>query len=204
MLDTSDRVNELCKTCPKRDTCREPCPALNSAINAGRLMEKYYDDRIELFPFDNREIHVSSLGEENLNDDGTPKGEALKLSTDGIKTSKTKIFVEHFFNKRDFKEISDELEAKEKTVREYYRLAIQNIERTIAVLEKKQVGVFYVKKGRLNQFSERDKCFLLHYIFGFTVKETAEILGMTKKMAQTRVLNQRDKYETMLHLEQTA
>jgi hypothetical protein len=150
-----------------------------------RFYEKDLPDSIVMFN-DHGSLRFSDLGktENTMNIAIENMDEPLELITDSIELNKVFVFVERFFNRREFADIADQLNLTEHCVRDHWDRAVRDIEVLIQVLDTRGHATKQMRKktARWNKFTRDEKAFLLMDIFGFNTMETAEILGFNPNL----------------------
>jgi|GEM_PF-1252362 len=184
----------LCEKCPKRDTCKAPCKAVNDILwKDNRVMERHYGDKIVCYPR-NGEIHFSELDIAGIQDmDDFSMHDVIPWTSEDRRLMKTKVFIERFFKKVPCKDLAAKYGVEENTIVCMYRDAVKALLRIIAQMDARREGLKAVK---LRPFTNDQKFFLLTHVFGFNHVEVARMFGQEHKSLCHRMKVMRDKFSS--------
>jgi predicted DNA-binding protein YlxM (UPF0122 family) len=180
-----------CASCDTRPECSSMCDSLKQEMKkVGQVMERHGKNTITVYPSFWREVQASCMGEAQCN--RISNDDAMPYRTDFIKQVKTGIFIERFFNKLPVSEIAEKYEISEQAVRQNYHDAVETVCKIIDVMETRRSGINGLKH-RVN-FSDKEKFFLLTYVFGFTNQEVADMFGKHRANVSRETRAIADKY----------
>ena len=183
-------MEKLCETCEDRDQCQRPCKPLRDALFAGnRVMEKHFEDHIEVYPQHVWEIQFSGMKDHIVDDFSLD--DVVPWSSEDRKLRKTTVFIERFFNKVPCKDLAERFGAKENTIVCMYAQAVQSICKILNAMDARREGLKATKSSR---FKEDQKMFLLVAVFGFNSVEVAKMFNRDRKMVHKKVKQLSDKY----------
>jgi len=190
----------ICETCEKRESCKTPCKEVNNILwKDNHVMERYYNDSIVVFP-PFREVHFSAVNDYDVEDFATT--DAFPWSSENCELRKTAVFIDRFFNRMSYEEMSEKYCAPINTLRSAYFKCVSRLEETISVLDTRREGIKAVMKQK-DVFSEDQKYFLLVDVFGFTGKEVAEMFKKSRPTINKKVNRMREKYTELFHAQET-
>lgn len=183
---------ETCDKCPKYDTCKEPCAAVNDILwKDNRIMERLYGNRIICYPR-NGEIHFSELDIAGIEDmDDFSMHDVIPWTSEDRRLMKTKVFIERFFKKTPCAELAEKYGVKENTIVCMYRDAICTIGKIIDMMDARRNGIKAVKS---RCFTEDQKMFLLVSVFGFSGEEVAGMFNLNRGTVNAKVKRMSDRY----------
>jgi hypothetical protein len=190
---------EFCANCEDRDICQTPCKPVQTLLWVdNRIMERTYENVVVVYP-KQEEIHFSTLEERQINHFSDT--DTVPWSSGDFRLTKTRVFVERFFNKTPCKVLAERYGVKENTIVCMYKQAVEQIQRLIQVLDARKEGIKAMKPDR---FTDDEKFFLLHYVFGFTQIEIARMFKRDKNVINQKIKRLGDKYEKLFAGQQVA
>ena len=177
-----------CDDCSHFDTCKKLCDAVNKILwENNRVMERHFRNAIICYPV-NEEVHFSEITEQQIDEMSTD--DVIPWSSGEYRLRQTQVFVDRFFNKIPCKDIAERFGVKENTIVCMYKTAVEQLNQIVEKLDaKKNLG-----RATIDRFTEEQKWFLLHAVFGFTQIEIAEMFGKKKQFVNKRVKRMSDKY----------
>jgi len=191
---------KLCENCEKRNQCTTPCKAVNAILwDQNQVYERHYNDSIVVFP-PFREVHFSAVNDYEIEDFSNE--DAFPWSSENCELRKTAVFIDRFFNRMSYEEMSEKYCAPINTLRSAYFKCVSRLEETISVLDTRREGIKAVMKQK-DVFSEDQKYFLLVDVFGFTGKEVAEMFKKSRPTINKKVNRMREKYTELFHAQET-
>jgi hypothetical protein len=189
----------LCKNCEYRNVCQQPCKKVENILrDNNRVMEKFYENMIIVYP-KGHEVHFSDMNENQISQFSTEDN--IPWSSGDFRLTKTRVFVERFFNKTPCKALAERYGVKENTIVCMYKQALEQIQRLIQVLDARKAGIKAMKPDR---FTDDEKFFLLHYIFGFTQIEIARMFNRDKSVINEKIKRLGDRYAKLFAGKQVA
>lgn len=186
-----ESVKSLCVDCNVKDVCQTPCKAVSALLWANnRVMERHYGNTIVCYS-QNKEVHFCELKDFQIDQFSTD--DVVPWSSGDLRLTKTKVFVERFFNKVPCKDLAEQFGVKENTIVCMYKQAVEQLEKLITVLDARKAGI---KAMGPEKFTEDQKFFLLACVFGFSQVEVARMFKRDRNVINLKVKRLTDKYET--------
>ncbi|OPY83443.1 MAG: Sigma-70, region 4 [Syntrophus sp. PtaU1.Bin005] len=183
-----------CGECSDRETCKTPCKDVNKILWAGNhVMERHYQDNIVVYPGSGREVHFCELTDKQL--DEISDGDIVTWASEDWSLRKTKVFIEHFFNRTPYRDLARIFGVKENTVVTMYKQASEQIQTLVKAMDARAEGIKAVQTDR---FNDDEKMFLLVYVFGFNQTEVGRMFGKDNRVVSARLKPMADKYEKQI------
>ena len=110
----------------------------------------------------------------------------LTFSTEELKLSQTAFFVERFFNGLSPDEIAEKYGTKRAAVYQGYHKAKGQIESLLDQIDRRHTGLKAARSSK-KKFNRDEQAFLLYQVFGFTMQEVGEMLGLHRRTAEVKV-----------------
>ena len=175
---------ELCRECENRECCSVPCKPVQAELRkCGQVMERHYSDMIKVYPL-NHEVQFSTLRENVV--DEMAEGDGVELCSDFIEHRRTGIFVDRFFHKLPYSEISEKYDTTPDKAAKMYSEAKESAHELIQAMAMRKSGMKDLKQRV--KFTKEQKWFLMAFCFGYTNREIADLYGVerTKVSGATR------------------
>lgn len=181
-----------CDECNQKEACTKPCDDVQKILwKNNRVMERTYQNAVVCCPR-NGEVHFSEIKQDQI--DRFSEDDVIPWSSGNFKLRQTEVFIERFFNKIPCKDIAERYDVKENTVVSMYRNAVKELEKAIKTMDCEREGLKYAKHDK---FTEEQKIFLLHIIFGFQLGTIARMFKHDPGRIGQKVKRMSDKYGAM-------
>jgi predicted DNA-binding protein YlxM (UPF0122 family) len=135
------------------------------------MMHRKFDDHIVLFPLYNQ-VRFSEIADHRV--DEFSDADTVPWSSGDCRLRKTSVFIEHFFNKTPISELAERFKVDDEAIKSAYKNARNQISKLIEALDARKTGA---QISRIERFTKDQKYFMLVHVFGFSMKEVAEMFS---------------------------
>jgi DNA-directed RNA polymerase specialized sigma24 family protein len=168
-----EKYKGYCLKCEKRERCKTPCDTVKKLLwEDNRIMERQSGNGDIHFYSKSQEVPFSEL--EDYQIEHFTEDDIVPWSSEDLRLTQCKVFVERFFNKVPCKDLAEKFNVKENTIVCMYQQAVKQLEKVIEILDSRKSGI---KAVTASKFTDEQKYFLLACIFGFTKIEVAEMFN---------------------------
>ena len=204
--DNKSLFAEACSKCSHRKTCKKPCFFVEKYLNFENrkpFEENEGNFLTIMYPGSRKEIRTCEMHADEDSGEffggtqlffSTDNKSPFACAVENPKLKQTGIFIDRFFFKMGYKELSEKYDVSKSGISKLYDNAKKRIVKTVEAMDRADMAL--ANGNQIVKMKRAVQAFLLHTAFGLSVNEVSKLMGVSHTLIVRNLAATRDQLMT--------